>query len=65
MKKKSIFDLYEEQQAQEPKQKDVVRMPGEEPAQEEPAAEKATENTPEDAEPEKTKEEEVKGDGME
>ena len=63
--KKSIFDLYEEQQAQEPKQKAVDRMPGEEPAREEPEAEKAAEATPEDPEPEKTKEEEVKKDGME
>lgn len=54
MKKKTIFDLFEEQQQQEmAKQPPAAdRMPGEEPAQEEPDAEEAAEEEPENAEPE-------------
>ena len=52
MKKKTIFDLFEEQQEEKAKQLPANdRMPGEEPAQEEPEAEEAAEE-PEAAEPE-------------
>ena len=54
MKKKTIFDLFEEQQQEEmAKQPPATdRLPGEEPAQEEPEAEEAAEEVPEAAEPE-------------
>lgn len=52
--KKTIFDLFEEQQQEEKAKQPPAdnRMPGEEPAQEEPDAEEAAEEEPEDAEPE-------------
>ena len=52
MKKKTIFDLFEEQQEKAKQPPETDRLPGEEPAQEEPEAEEAAEEVPEAAEPE-------------
>lgn len=49
--KKDIFALFEEQQAQEPKEAEPERMPGEEPARGEPEAEEAPQQDPEPEEP--------------